>query len=334
MAVSLLNFRHLTRRSMLAGAGSLMGSVVVAGCGKPPVRRLSEVTLRLAAAKEGAQHFFKDAGEAAFPYEVEYSELPFDLALQSISGNQIDFGFHFSDIPLAIWGRSLEGCRIVAVVGIDPASRLLSLIARPGLKASSIASLKGRKVGYLRSSNYHYYLLTLLEKAGLEWNDIEAISLNRDTLPAAFSSGQLDFWITQGLETLTAQQRFGGRVVDQIKDGYAGNGVVVASRETLGDPLRVQALGDYLLRLRRVFAWMHRENAQVAKRFAELTGVDQALFEQTFTHRRQPTQVLPISDQAIAAQRVAGELFARFGQAAINRSNENIWDRRLTKLLS
>jgi hypothetical protein len=97
---------------------------------------------------------------------VRYAILPFDLSLQAISNGQLDAGSNFTDIHLTIWSGSLKDCRIVALIRSDASTRLLGIVARDGLPTTGRAWLKGRRIGYLRSSNYHYYLLQLLEEQG------------------------------------------------------------------------------------------------------------------------------------------------------------------------
>lgn len=325
---------RLSRRSLLGGGAALAAGLWLGGCGEKPAADIKDVTLGLSAAKEGYQNFFEAAGQGQTPYKTKYAILPFDLSMQAISTGDLDAGSNFTDIPLTIWGGSLKDCRIVAVIRSDARSRLLGLVARQGLKARSPADLKGRRVGYLRSSNYHYYLLQLLESAGLGWNDIEPISLARDTLPAAFASGQLDFWVTQGIETIIAQRHYGGRLIALADGDYAGNGVVIAGRKTLDDPVRSEALGDYLLRFRKVIDWMETHDEAWADILARTTGIDKALYLEWRKQKRAPTRLVAIDDKAIADQQSAADLFARFKVTDGTFDAKPLWDRRFSKLLS
>jgi sulfonate transport system substrate-binding protein len=317
------------RRALLGASLALSGALLLPGCATSKRR-----TLGLSTTKEGYQNFFDVAGQADTPYDVRYAILPFDLSLQAISSGDLDAGSNFTDIPLTIWGGSLKDCRIVALIRSDAQSRLLGLVARDGLGARSPADLKGRRVGYLRSSNYHYYLLQLLEQQGLGWDDITPVSLPRDTLPAAFASGQLDFWITQGIETILAQRRYGGKLITQASGDYAGNGVVIANRKALDDPDRFRDLGDYLLRFRKVIDWMESNDAAWAAILAKATGIDQSYYLDWRRQKKTPNRLVAIDDKAIADQQGAADLFRRFGVAQGSFDAKPLWDRRFDALLS
>ena len=318
-----------SRRALLGIGMGLAGAFSLPGCAAAKGR-----TLGISTTKEGYQNFFEVAGQAETPYAVNYAILPFDLSLQAISSGDLDAGSNFTDIPLTIWGGSLKDCRIVALIRTDAQARLLGLVARRGLAARSPADLKGRRVGYLRSSNYHYYLLQLLEQQGLGWDDIVPVSLARDTLPAAFASGQLDFWITQGIETILAQRHYGGRLIALAQGDYAGNGVVIANRSSLEHGDKARDLGDYLLRFCRVIEWIESHDDEWAEILTKATGIDRAYYLEWRRLRKGRTQLVAIDDKAIADQQASADLFRRFGVGQGAFDAAPLWDRRFEKILS
>ncbi|MFT3966162.1 MAG: ABC transporter substrate-binding protein [Sphingobium sp.] len=325
---------EMTRRALMMGGLTGAMGLGLGGCGPRKAGELADVTLGLSTTKEGYQNFFAPAGQDRTPYRVNYAILPFDLSLQSISDGRLDAGSNFSDIPLAIWGAKMQESRIVAVIRADARSRYLGLVVRKGLPARGIADLRGKRIGYLRSSNYHYYLLRLLEEHGMTMKDIEGISLARDMLPAAFQSGQLDAWMTQGYETAIAQSRFGGRLIEQAESGYVGNPVVVTNVNSIDDPLRNQAIGDYLLRFRRVLEWMHAHSDEWATILAAQTGVGRADYLEWRRQEKSPPQLVPVDDRAIREQAEAAATFARAGLIEKPLDLRHFWDRRFTALLN
>lgn len=322
-----------SRRGLIAGGLAGVVGVGLAGCGRRTAKTLSDVTLGISTVKEGYQNFFAAAGQDRLPYKVDYALLPFDLSLQAISDGRLDAGSNFTDIPLTIWGAKMQSARIIALIRSDARSRYLGLVVRKGVAAKSIADLRGKRIGYLRSSNYHYYLLKLLNEQGMTMEDIEGVSLARDMLPAAFSSGQLDGWVTQGYETVIAQNRFGGRLMAQAEGNYAGNGVVVANIKSLDDPLRYRAIGDYLLRFRSVLDWTHTHPDQWAKILASQTGVDAADYLAWRKHEVQSPRLVAVDDKAIADQRGAAAIFAKAGVIDKPMDLSIFWDKRFSKLL-
>jgi sulfonate transport system substrate-binding protein len=316
------------RRQILHGAGAMLA---LAGCRRAPA---STAGLGISTTAEGYQNFFAAAGQDKTPYPVNYAILPFDLSLQSINAGTLDLGFNFSDIPTGIWGAEMRQLRIIALIAYDGPSHYLGLVARPGIKADSIADLRGKRIGYLRTSNYHYYLLRLLERSGMTISDIDAVSLNRDTLPTAFSSGHIDAWVTQAHETAIAQRRYGGHLIDWDSDAYAGNTVVVANARSLDDDVKREAIGDYLLRLRHVLAWIASHRETWAASFAARTGVDARDLLDWRAHQREQPHLQPVSDLAIAQQKAALALFTKAGVVPHAVDPTPLWDARFTPLLT
>jgi ABC-type nitrate/sulfonate/bicarbonate transport system substrate-binding protein len=59
----------------------------------------------------------------------------------------------------------------------------------------TVKDIKGRKIGYSQGTNAHYYLLKLLDEAGLTLSDITAVSLNPGDFVSSLSGGAIDAFI-------------------------------------------------------------------------------------------------------------------------------------------
>lgn len=323
------------RRRLLAGLAA-GGMVSLAGCagGKARAQRLEDVELGVSVMKDGLQAFFPAAGQERAPYRVKYALLPFDLSLQAIGTGTLDLGWNFSDIPLILWGGPLKDLRGVALIRANARTRLMGVVARPGLAVSSPADLRGRRVGFVRGTNYHYYLLRLLTEHGLEPKDIVPVNLDRDTLPAAFASGELDFWVTQNAETILAQRRYGGHVVALADGPYVGNAVVIANQSALDDPVKAKAIGDYLLRLRKVVDWTEHHDAEWAQTLGRQTGIEPSYFLAWRQYRTGPTRLVAVDDEAVKQQQEAAATFRAAGVIDKDFDSSGFWDRRYTALLA
>lgn len=60
---------------------------------------------------------------------------------------------------------------------------------------TSIAQLKGKKVGYSQGTNAHYYLAKALETAGLKIADVTAVSLTPSDFVTSLDNGSLDAFV-------------------------------------------------------------------------------------------------------------------------------------------
>lgn len=82
------------------------------------------------------------------------------------------------------------GSEEVVVLANDNSTGNDQIIARPGI--TSVADLKGKKVGVEEGTVDHFLLLLGLEKAGLSADDVDLQPLLTDAAAAAFAAGQLD----------------------------------------------------------------------------------------------------------------------------------------------
>jgi NitT/TauT family transport system substrate-binding protein len=82
------------------------------------------------------------------------------------------------------------GAKEVVVLVNDNSTGNDQIIAKPGI--TSVADLKGKKVGVEEGTVDHFLLLLGLEKAGLKASDVDIQPLVTDAAASAFAAGQLD----------------------------------------------------------------------------------------------------------------------------------------------
>ncbi|GAB7527651.1 hypothetical protein PS3A_00560 [Pseudomonas sp. 3A(2025)] len=319
----------------------LMGATgAVAALGSWPLRgmadtsALGDITLNVATYKINYTQFMDLAGEADTPYKVHNVFVPFDVALRSIAAGDIDVGMSFTDIPLTIWGQSLDGIRLVGVANNVIVNKLLAVVVPPGSKIENVAQLKGKRVGYLKASNQHYFLLKLLEQNGLTFDDIVPAALTLDMGRPAFLSGQLDAWITQGSDTLIAQRTNGGRELASAAEGYVGNSLICANQKALDDPRRLAAITDYLQRADRTLRWLDANPEAWAQRSHELTGISLDIYrEQAGLEGGRGRRLYAASPRFIRQQQQAADFLHAKGVARQALDVSSLWDNRLAGAL-
>lgn len=295
---------------------------------------LSGITLNVSTYKTAYTQFMSAAGLADTPYKVNPVFVTFDVALRSISAGNIDLGVNFTDIPLTIWGENLSGAKVVAVAQNVIVGKALAVMIPEASTLTSAAQLRGKRVGYLKASNQHYFLLKLLDQQGLSFSDIVPVALPKDMGAPAFMSGQLDAWITQGPDTILAQQRFGGRVLATAGEEYAGNSIVCASVKALDDPLRFAAVSDYLQRADQTLRWIQANPQKWAALSSEWTGIDAAVYlEQARQVDGQDLRLFASSEVFIREQQGAADYLRGKGVIAREVDVRGLWDGRLGGVL-
>lgn len=108
------------------------------------------------------------------------------VQVEALTAGDLDFAYLG---PGAIWLPAEGKAKIIAIDTLQSADRV---IARPGTGISTIADLKGKKVGVPTGTSGEMILYLALAKAGLTLSDVQQVSMQPATIVTAMSSGQID----------------------------------------------------------------------------------------------------------------------------------------------
>lgn len=106
------------------------------------------------------------------------------IEVQALKTDDLDFAYVGQG---ALWLPATGEAKIATINTLSAASRV---IAQPGI--SSMADLKGKKVGVPEGTSGDLVFTLALEEAGMTESDVELIPMEAATIVAAFSSGQID----------------------------------------------------------------------------------------------------------------------------------------------
>jgi ABC-type nitrate/sulfonate/bicarbonate transport system substrate-binding protein len=106
--------------------------------------------------------------------------------LNAVAGGQVAIGT-CAETPVVF--SNLNGVP-VRVIGVINTYEPFSLVANQSIQKATDCA--GKKVGYVRGSNGHYYLAKLLKKYGMTMRDITAINLSPTDFVTSLVNGSLD----------------------------------------------------------------------------------------------------------------------------------------------
>jgi NitT/TauT family transport system substrate-binding protein len=106
------------------------------------------------------------------------------VQIQALGTDNLDYGYIG---PGAMWLPASGKSKIVAIDTLTYADRV---IAKPGI--TSIAGLKGKKVGVPEGTSGEMVLNLALQRAGMTMDDIKKVVMDAPTIVSAFASGQID----------------------------------------------------------------------------------------------------------------------------------------------
>jgi sulfonate transport system substrate-binding protein len=299
-----MTFNHSISRRRFAG-------LAVASLAAPAILRAAPPPLRVGTYKGYDKILLPLAGQADTPYPVEYAEFTSgQLIVEAMNGKALDFG-SWSEIPQAFAAAAGANVRAIAVMYGDVNDQVVLVQKDSGI--TSIAGLKGKRVGYVRATTSHYYLLRMLWQAGLDFSDIQAINLDPTDGAAAFEAGELDGWAIYGYPIYQALANGHARILRTALGILSGNYLLGAAPAALQDPVQRANIIDYTKRVQRTYQWVEAHKAAWVAAKAQATQVKAEYIGDEVYHASQPTRIAPLDDQVIASAQSVADTFSKVG---------------------
>jgi sulfonate transport system substrate-binding protein len=303
-------FQKLMNNSLSAKVkNSLLALSLISTASAPlAIAQNADNVLRIGYQKYGTLVLLKARGSlekrlAPLHVEVKWTEFPAGpQLLEGLNVGSIDFGTVGEAPPIFAQAAGAD----LVYVGNEPAASTAEAIVVP--KNSSIktlAELKGKKVALNKGSNVHYLLVKLLEKAGVNYNDIDTIFLTPADARAAFERGSVDAWAIWEPFLAAAQTQAGARILADGSGVVSNHQFFVASRAFASK--RPDVIAAALQEVAAVDEWARTNPRDAAKALAPQIGLDQATLELALS--RGGYGVKPVNDAVLAEQQNIADAF-------------------------
>ncbi len=268
----------------------------------------TDSVLRIGYQKYGTPVLLKARGSlekrlAPLHVEVKWTEFPAGpQLLEGLNVGSIDFGIAGEAPPIF---AQAAGADLVYVGNEPPASAGEAILVPKDSPIKMVAELKGKKVALNKGSNVHFLLVKLLERAGVNYNDIDTIFLTPADARAAFERGSVDAWAIWEPFLAAAQRQTGARILAD------GNGVVsnhqffLASRRYAAK--RADVVAIVLEEVAAVDQWAKTNPKEAAAALQPQIGLDQATLELALS--RGGYGVTPVNDAVLAEQQRIADAF-------------------------
>ncbi len=235
--------------------------------------------------------------------EVKWTEFPAGpQLLEGLNVGSIDFGIAGEAPPIF---AQAAGADLVYVGSEPPASAGEAILVPKDSPIRTVAELKGKKVALNKGSNVHFLLVKLLEKAGVQYKDIDTVFLTPADARAAFERGSVDAWAIWEPFLAAAQRQTGARILAD------GNGVVsnhqffLASRTYAAR--RADVVAIVLEELAIVDQWAKTNPKEAAAALQPQIGLDQPTLELALS--RGGYGVAPMNGTVLAEQQGIADTF-------------------------
>ena len=247
--------------------------------------------------------------EKRFPTaKVQWIEFPAGpQLLEALSAGSLEFGLTGDSPPVFAQAAGKD----LLYVGAEPAKPESSaIVVANDAPIKSLADLKGRRIALQKGSSAHYLLVRAVEKAGLQWSDIQPIYLAPADARAAFERKAVDAWAIWDPFYAAVELALKPRVLTTGRGLSSNNSFYLASRPfATQHPQAVAVLFEELTRADR----LAQQNRPAAiKLIADFGQLDAGVVN-LFIQRRPPSPVGLITAQTVADQQRVADSFHKLG---------------------
>jgi sulfonate transport system substrate-binding protein len=295
--------RAARRRSLgLIFAGAIAGALPAAYAQARPVVRIGYQKYGTLTLLKGRGTLEKRLAEKGV--DVKWTEFPAGpVLLEGLNVGSIDFGTVGEAPPIF---AQAAGASLVYVGNEPPSPSSEAIVVPRDSKLRSVADLKGKKVVLNKGSNVHYLLVKALEKAGLQYKDIEVVFLPPADARAAFERGSVDAWAIWDPFLAAAEKQLGARVLADGSGIVANHQFYLASRGYAQTNPEIVAI--IIEELAKVDAWGLKNPKEVAAILAAQTGLEVPVVE--LAASRYSYGVQPVTPKVIEQQQKVADTFA------------------------
>ncbi len=223
--------------------------------------------------------------------------------LEALNVGSIDLG-STGDIPPLFAQAAGADLLYVGAEPPKPQAEVILVAANSPIK--TVADLKGHKVALQKGSSAHNLLLRALQKAGLQFQDIQPVWLTPADARAAFQQGNVDAWAIWDPYYSAALQQGNVRV---LTDGSA---LSLTGSFYLASRSYAEAHGAFIQSVLDIFsqadALTQSQRAESIRLLAQSMGLPETVIASYLDHRP-PTRITPVSAQTVQAQQRTADLF-------------------------
>jgi sulfonate transport system substrate-binding protein len=235
--------------------------------------------------------------------EVKWTEFPAGpVMLEGLNVGSIDFGVVGETPPIF---AQAAGADLVYIGYEPPEPEGEAIIVGKDSPIRSVADLKGKKVALNKGSNVHYLLVKQLEKAGIQYKDIEVSFLAPADARAAFERGSVDAWVIWDPFLSAALKQLDARILADGKGVVNNTSFYLASRAYAEKNSKV--IGIVLEELVKLDEWARNNRKEVAKLLGSYIGLEESIAELSVSHNS--FGVKPIDDATLEQQQKIADTF-------------------------
>lgn len=255
--------------------------------------------------------------------DVSWHEFPSGLPLlEALNVGNVDISADVAD-TVPIFAQAAQA-KLTYFAQEAPSPSAQAIVVRQDSPLHQLSDLKGKKVAVTKAAGAHYLLIAALQKAGLEFSDIQPAYLSPADGRAAFQNNKVDAWVTWEPFLTSAQRQLPTRTLAD------GAGLASYKRYYLTSTSYAKAHPEVLQvvydQLHKTGEWVKNNPREAAQVLSPLWGnLDVATVESANTHRSY--QVQPVEGDQLGEQQKIADAFFAAGllPKAVDAKDVDIW---------
>ena len=196
------------------------------------------------------------------------------VQLEALNVGSIDFGDVGEAPPIF---AQAAGAPLVYAGATVPRPKLEAIIVPKGSPIQTVADLKGKRVAYNKGSNVQYFLVKLLQKNGLQYNDVQSIFLPPADARAAFEKGAIDAWIIWDPFLAAAQKTLDARLLADASGVVNNRAYYFTSRDFATKNPDVLKIA--IEEINAIDTWASKNKLAAAAELSAVLGLDKSITE-------------------------------------------------------
>ncbi|WP_396269809.1 sulfonate ABC transporter substrate-binding protein [Ideonella sp.] len=224
------------------------------------------------------------------------------VQLEALNVGSIDFGDVGEAPPIF---AQAAGAPLVYAGATVPRPQLEAIIVPKGSPIKTVADLKGKRVAYNKGSNVQYFLVKLLQKHGLQYNDVQSVFLAPPDARAAFERGAIDAWIIWDPFLAAAQKTLDAQLLVNASGVVNNRGYYFTSRDFATK--NVDVLRIAIREINAIDTWVAANKPAAAAELSKVLGLDTSITELYLS--RAAFGTAPVTREILAEQQQIADTF-------------------------
>ena len=326
---------RLTALALLAGLTvGATATVSAASVRSAKTTSLSGVTITFGDQLKEYQTVFAatDALKGA-PYTVNWTNFiggPPVIAAET--GGSVDLG-DMAETPTIFAQSAGDPVKVVAATqGVNPKVSPYDILVPANSPIKTVAQLRGHAIAVQEGTVEQYFLVRVLQKAGIPYNAVTVDNLAVTSASTAVTNGQVDAAVVS--QPLTGLDLAAGKVRQLVSGaGYLQTiGYLTASNAALANPQKAAALTDFIGRFYKAAAVLRKDPALAAATYVKTYGVTLAVAEEAVASAQEVGT--PITPALISYQQNEANTFQKLGLITSHLNVKGIFDLPFNKVVA